>query len=326
MAPAIRAGDQENVSRLSSQPEVSFIIVTYNNAGTIVACLSSIAANTTMEYEIVVVDNSPDNETALAVERFDQSQAEPATTLIKNSENIGFGRACNVGARRAHGKFLFFLNPDTRLQNDASALLADCFRRYPAAKAAGPAICDTAGRIARTCRNFPTLARIILDATGLDRVLGAYKLTRLQHQRARKVEQIMGAAMLVRGVDYDGLGGMDERFFMYFEEVDLCKRLTQAGGERWFWPEARVQHLAGVSAEAEPVRARMIYVLRESRRKYFEKHCGTAGARWLELINRLEGLQNSAILRMLWMIRRRRADREKARGFWAVATGLAPRS
>jgi GT2 family glycosyltransferase len=308
-----------------SQPEVSFIIVTYNNAGTIVACLSSIAANTTMEHEILVVDNSPGNETTQAVDCFIRSRAKLAVTVIKAAENLGFGRACNVGAGRASGKFLFLLNPDTLLGNDASALLADCFRRYPGAKAAGPAICDTAGRIARTCRRLPTLSRVVLDATGLDRLFGAYKLTRFQHQKARKVEQIMGAAMLIRRADYNYLGGMDERFFMYFEEVDLCKRLTQAGGEIWFWPEARVQHLAGVSAEAEPVRARMIYVLRESRRKYFEKHYGAASARWLELINRFEGVQKSTILWTLWLIRRRRADREKARGFWSVAIGLAPR-
>jgi len=309
-----------------SQPEVSYIIVTYHNADTIVACLLSIAANTTMEYEILVVDNSPDNETALEVERFIRLHAEPAVTVIKTAENLGFGRACNIGAGRASGRFLFFLNPDTRLGNDASALLANCFRRYPAAKAVGPVICDTGDRITRTCRNLPTLSRIVLDATGLDQLFGAYKLRRFQHQRARKVEQIIGAAMLVRRADYDDLGGMDERFFMYFEEVDLCKRLIEADGEIWFWPEARVKHLAGVSAEAEPIRAQMIYVLRESRRKYFEKHYGTASARWLELINRFEGLQKSAILWMLWMIRGRRADREKARGFWSVATGLAPRS
>jgi len=113
---------------------------------------------------------------------------------------------------------------------------------------------------------------------------------------------------------------------MYFEEVDLCKRLMAAGGEIWFWPEARVQHLAGVSAEAEPVRARMIYTLRESRRKYFMKHFGAASAWRMELINRVEGLQKSAILWLLWKIRGRGADREKARGFWSVAVGLAPRS
>ncbi len=309
-----------------SQPEVSFIIVAYNNAGSIAACLSSIAANTSMEYEILVVDNSPDRETTLAVERVARSQEVPAVTLIKTPENLGFGRACNLGAGRASGEFLFFLNPDTQLRNDASAILADCLRRNPDAKAAGPAICDAAGRIARTCRNLPTLFRIVLDATGLDQLFGAYKLTRFPHDTARKVEQIIGAAMLLRRADYEDLGGMDERFFMYFEEVDLCKRLTASGGDIWFWPEARVQHLAGVSAEAEGVRARMIYVLRESRKKYFQKHFGTFSASWLEAVNRVEGLQKSMTLWMLWMLRGRRADREKARGFWSVATGLAPRS
>jgi GT2 family glycosyltransferase len=314
------------VRRRLSQPEVSFVVVTYNNAGTIAACLSSIGVNTSMEHEILVVDNSPDDETALAVEHFIGSQPEAAVTLIRNSENLGFGRACNVGASRASGKFLFFLNPDTQLRNDASALLADCLRQYPGAKAAGPAICDSAGRVTRTCRNLPTLSRIVLDATGLDRFVGAYKLSHFQHRRATRVEQIIGAAILVRRADYEDIGGMDERFFMYFEEVDFCKRLIEAGGEIWFWPEARVHHLAGVSAEAVPVRARMTYVFRESRRKYFEKHFGAAGVRWLELINRVEGLQKSAILWLLWLTRGRRADREKARGFWWVATGLAPRS
>ena len=279
-----------------------------------------------MAYEIVVVDNSPDNETALAVERWVTSQPTAAVTSIKTGDNLGFGRACNVGAAQASGRYLFLLNPDTRLLNDASAVLADCLRQYPAAKAAGPAVCDAVGPVTKTCRNFPTLLRVILDTTGFDQLFGAYKLTRFSHDSARKVEQIIGAAMLLRRADYEALGGMDERFFMYFEEVDLCKRLTESGGEIWFWPEARVEHLRGVSAEAEGVSARMIYVLRESRTKYFRKHFGTASTRSLEAINRIEGLQKSVVLWALWKLRRRRADWEKARGFWSVARGLAPRN
>jgi len=175
-----------------SQPEVSFIIVTYNNADTIAACLSSIAVNTALQYEVLVVDNSPDNATAGAIERFTGSQAKPGVTVIKTTENLGFGRACNVGAARASGKFLFLLNPDTQLRNDASSLLVDCFRKHPHTKAAGPGICDSNGQITPTCRNLPTLSRILLDATGLDRFFGSYKLTRFQHRSARMVEQIIG--------------------------------------------------------------------------------------------------------------------------------------
>jgi N-acetylglucosaminyl-diphospho-decaprenol L-rhamnosyltransferase len=309
-----------------SQPEFSFIIVAYNNAGTIASCLSSIAMHTTLEYEILVVDNSPDDATALAIEGWFASQPATALQLIRTPENLGFGRACNGGAGRASGRFLFILNPDTRLRNDAAKLLAERFRRHPAARAAGPAIFDADDRVARTCRNFPTLSRVVLDAMGLDRWFGAYVLTRFPHDTPRKVEQIIGAAILVRRADYEDIGGMDERFFMYFEEVDLCKRLTASGGEIWFWPEAKVQHIAGVSAEAEGVRAQMIYVLRESRQTYFQKHFGAASAGALEVVNRVEGLQKSVTLWAFWKIRGRRGDREKARGFWSVAMGLSPRA
>jgi N-acetylglucosaminyl-diphospho-decaprenol L-rhamnosyltransferase len=164
----------------------------------------------------------------------------------------------------------------------------------------------------------------MLDATGLDSWLGCYKLTRFKHNRPRQVEQIIGAAILIRRRDYERLNGMDEQFFIYFEEVDLCKRLQEIGGEIWFWPEAQVQHLAGRSCETDSVRTRMIFVLRESRRKYFAKHYGFLGGLALEAVNRVEGMQKAIVLFAFWLLRRKRAYREKAYGFWAVATGTAP--
>jgi N-acetylglucosaminyl-diphospho-decaprenol L-rhamnosyltransferase len=305
-------------------PSFTFILVTFCNADTIVPCLESIILHTRGSYEIVVVDNSPDERTVSAVQQF--ASLHPAVNLrsVRSDDNIGFSRACNAGARLASGEFLFFLNPDTRLQNDAAGLLAACFDSHPTTVAAGPAILDAVGHITHTCRNLPNLGRILLDAIGLDRWCGFYKLTRFAHNVPRKVEQIIGAAMLVRRPEYQKIGGMDERFFMYFEEVDFCKRLRETGKDIWFWPAARVQHAAGSSCEADAVRARMIFVLRESRKKYFQKHFGTLRAAALGLINRLEGLAKSATLTLLWTLRRKRSYREKARGFWAVATGIAP--
>ena len=308
-----------------SGPVFSFLIVTYNNADSIEMCLCSINEWNSESYEVIVVDNSPGGDTALAVQRFVQSHPEQQVILIQPGDNVGFARGCNMGARRARGEFLFFLNPDTRLANDAAKLLANCFLEHPRALAAGPAIYNRAGHIERTCRNLPNLARILLDATGLDHWLGHYKLTRFQHDVARQVQQIIGAAMLVRRADYERLGGMDECFFIYFEEVDLCKRLLDAGGEIWFWPKARVHHLGGGSCEASPVRARMIFILRESRKKYFVKHFGALYALGLEIINRVEGLQKSLVLALLWTVKRKSTYREKAQGFWAVTTGIAPR-
>jgi N-acetylglucosaminyl-diphospho-decaprenol L-rhamnosyltransferase len=303
----------------------SFVIVTYNNADTIGPCLQSIVAHTADLYEIAVVDNSPGQETILAVESFRASHPDVAVRLIRPDTNVGFSRACNLGASLTTGKYLFFLNPDTALMNDAAGVLAGCLEQYPTALAAGPAIFDSEGRVTPTCRNLPTLGRIVLDATGMDRWWGAYRLIRFSHQEPRPVEQIIGAAMLLHRRVYESAHGMDEQFFIYFEEVDLCKRLRDSGGEVWFWPKARVQHLAGRSCEVESVHARMIFILRDSRKKYFRKHYGVLGAVALEAINRVEALQKSLVLAFLWMLWRKRSDLEKAHGFLTVAFGVAPR-
>jgi N-acetylglucosaminyl-diphospho-decaprenol L-rhamnosyltransferase len=306
--------------------EFSFVIVTYNSADTIEPCMESIAACTPEPYEVIVVDNSPDNLTLLALDRFRAAHPTIALRTIKTEENIGFGRACNRGAAVATGDYLFFLNPDTQLHLNAAAHLAHCFQLHPSTLAAGPAILGADNHISRTCRNLPTLPRIFLDATGLDKWSGSYKLTRFDHTTPLRVEQIIGAAMLIPRTVYESFHGMDERFFIYFEEVDLCKRMLDAGGQIWFWPEAQVQHLAGSSCEVESVHARTIYILRDSRRKYFDKHYGALSALALSLINRIEGLQKLLVFSLLWLVRHKRIYREKAYGFWTVAIGSAPRS
>jgi N-acetylglucosaminyl-diphospho-decaprenol L-rhamnosyltransferase len=307
-----------------SLPTFSFVIVTYNSADTIELCLASIAGHTAQSYEVAVVDNSPTDETAGAVRRFAAAHPEVQLHLIRPEENVGFGRGCNLGARHSSGKYLFFLNPDTQLMNDAAASLVQCLSERPGALAAGPAIFDSEGTVTRTCRRLPNLGHVVLDATGLDRWFGAYKLTRFAHDQAKQIDQVIGAAMVMRRRDYERLGGMDEQFFIYFEEVDLCKRIQQAGGEIWFWPDAQVQHLAGHSCETDSVRARMIFVLRESRKKYFTKHYGVLGGLALEAVNRMEAIEKVTVLMALWMLQRKRKHREKAQGFWAVATGVAP--
>ena len=131
--------------------------------------------------------------------------------------------------------------------------------------------------------------------------------------------------MLIPRDTYWQADGMDERFFIYYEEVDLCKRLMEAGGEVWFWPAARVRHLAGVSTDATAVRATMIYVLRESRKKYFRKHFGASGELTIDLVDRIEGVAKWIVLSLMGMLCNCASDREKARGFLSVVFGNAPR-
>ncbi|MDR2391299.1 MAG: hypothetical protein LBE84_06450, partial [Planctomycetota bacterium] len=123
---------------------------------------------------------------------------------------------------------------------------------------------------------LPTPFGILCDATGLDSLLGKSRLARFDHAAARTVDQIIGACMLIRRDDFEILGGFDERFFIYYEEVDLCKRVVDAGGEVWFRPEARVTHLGGASCESPSAVDRMPGYLRRSRSQYFAKHFGLA--------------------------------------------------
>jgi N-acetylglucosaminyl-diphospho-decaprenol L-rhamnosyltransferase len=309
-----------------SQPRISFIVVTYNSADSIAACLASIRHHTAATFEVVVVDNSPDTQTATVVKSFLAAHTNENFRLDKTDENLGFAKGCNRGATSATGDYLFFLNPDTELLNDAAAEMLTCFDAHPSAFAVGPMILGSDGTVTRTCRNLPTTSRILLDAIGLDSYLGAYRLTRFDHRQARQVEQIMGSAMLIPRHIYNQVGGMDERFFIYYEEVDLCKRLVEQRGQIWFWPTAQVRHLAGVSTDATSVRARMIYVLRDSRKKYFRKHFGPLGELTIDILNRMEGLGKGIVFALSSLLRSSANDREKSRGFLMVARGNASKN
>jgi N-acetylglucosaminyl-diphospho-decaprenol L-rhamnosyltransferase len=306
-------------------PLISFVIVTYNSADSIAACLASIMKHTMAFFEVVVVDNSPDTKTADAVESFLGAHLDERFNLDKTGENLGFAKGCNRGAEATSGDFLFFLNPDTELLNDVVAEMLTCFDSHPSAFAVGPMIVGSDDAVTRTCRNLPTTGRILLDAVGIDQFVGAYRLTRFSHREPRKVEQIMGSAMLIPRHVYNRIGGMDERFFIYYEEVDLCKRLMEAQGEIWFWPTAKVRHLAGVSTDATSVRATMICVLRQSRTKYFRKHFGTKGELQINILNRLEGLGKGLVFGALALIGASASYREKSRGFLLVAASDSPK-
>ncbi|MCC8190059.1 MAG: glycosyltransferase family 2 protein [Planctomycetes bacterium] len=249
------------------------VIVAYNSENCIEPCLESVFTGAGRRAA-VVVDNSPGEATAAAVARFQADHPDREVTLIRRPDNIGFAAGCNLGARGRDEDYLLFLNPDTTLEPEALDRLVAFLRDNPPAWLAGPQIRDEAGLVVRTCRALPTPFRIFLDATGLDRLVGRYRLLRFDHQSARPVEQIIGACILIRRARFEALGGFDERFFIYFEEVDLCRRVLAAGGEVWFRPEAGVRHRGGASCEVAATLSRSPGYLRRSRAQYFAKWFG----------------------------------------------------
>ena len=303
-------------------PLVSIIVVTYHNEATIEACLTSIATHTTCPWEAVIVDNSPDLGTWERIHALCRAHPDHNLIPLRPGHNLGFAAGCNLGVGHARGEFLLFLNPDTRLENDILAVFLEFWKTSTHPGLLGPCIVNSLGHIERTCRNLPTLWGIFLDATGLDKLLGHYRLLHFDHRSTRQVPQIIGACLFTSTQRYQHMGGMDEQFFVYFEEVDLCQRMLQAGYTIWFLPTARIMHLAGVSCENESSAANMIVQLRKSRQLYFRKHDSPTTVLALASITMLEGLAKAVIFFGLYMIRKNARDLEKAKGFWRVATCL----
>lgn len=302
-------------------PLVSVILVTYRNEATIQACLASLFQHATVPLEAVVVDNSPDQATWARLQAC-RVHWPAEVTLLRPDRNLGFGAGCNLGVLHARGEFLLFLNPDTILSTNILQTFLDWWRSHPRAGLLGPQVCDAQGRTERTCRNLPTVGGMLLDATGLDRVFGVYRLLHFAHDHPRQVPQLIGACLFTSRHRFQTMAGFDERFFVYYEEVDLCKRMAEAGLEIWFLPQARIVHAAGTSCESESSAAAMVAQLRNSRMCYFKKHFGPGAVAVVAGINVLEALGKAAILAGCHMITKQRRQLEKARGFWRVATCL----
>jgi GT2 family glycosyltransferase len=254
--------------------KLSIIIVSWNVRDYVLDCLHSIAENPPAgQFEVIVVDNASSDGTIEAVKN-----DWPQVITIANSENRGFAAANNQGIKRSKGRYVFFLNPDTLVHPHALDILTDFMDKNPDVGACGPKLLNKDGSTQRSVRRFPTF-RAALHQHTIFRRIGLFR--RQYHKWLMKdftcdtqadVDQLMGAAMMVRRAVIDQIGPMDECFFMYFEEVDLCYRMKHAGWRIMFIPQAVCTHLGGQSARQVPVGSRITALT--SLLHYFRKHRG----------------------------------------------------
>ena len=173
---------------------------------------------------------------------------------MENDSNLGFATAVNQGIRAASGQYILLLNPDARLNPGALRALVGFLDSHPSAAAVGPRITGANGALVRSCRVFPSLAVILARDTGLsDRfprhpVFGAPTLSFWGYDSDRQVDYASGACLLLRRQAIEAVGLLDEGYFMYGEEMDLCWRLWRRGWAVWFTPSASIQHTGGRSA------------------------------------------------------------------------------
>ena len=247
------------------------VIVNWNSGVQLRQCLESILSHDDQFISrVVVVDNGSTDGSADNLDGF------PGVSIIPAFENLGFSRACNLGAKESSAPFLLFLNPDARVQS-GSISLPLTFLQSPENRRVG--ICgiqlfDEEGTISRSCARFPTLLRFSASAVGLDK-LQRYKKTGVimsdwDHESSGFVNHVIGAFYFVRRCVFEELGGFDDRFFVYMEDVDFSSRALAAGWKCFYLAEARAFHAGGGSSRQ--IKAKRLFYSLRSRLLYAFKH------------------------------------------------------
>jgi GT2 family glycosyltransferase len=261
-------------------PDLSIVIVNWNVRELLRACLRSLDPN--LHAEVIVVDNaSSDGSVEMVRGEF------PTVRLIANGRNLGYGAAINQAVSQCTGDYLLILNPDTEVRPGAVHRLVEFIYERPRAACVGPHLVNPDGSTQSSRRSFPGLWTAFVESTILQRWFGGLGALRRFYRSAQpddvpqQVDWLVGACLLLRRAALDEVGGFDERFFMYSEEMDLCYRLRQAGYEIWFVPRAEVMHHEAASSSQDLFRRNVNF--HESRYRFFRKHHGAAPAlalRW----------------------------------------------
>jgi GT2 family glycosyltransferase len=255
--------------------DLTVLLVNWRTRELLRACLRSLRAAmgdrlAAGDAEIIVVDNdSGDGSAEMVREEF------PEVRLFANVENRGYAAGNNQGIEAARGRDIMLLNPDTEVPREAVERLEACLAERPRCGAAAPMLLFPDGRPQLSLRGVPTPLALLGAVTGLARIapegspLAAYQPRALPTKPA-PVDQPMTSCLLLRGEALRAVGGFDETFPIFFNDVDLCWRLRQAGWEIWFVPEAKVTHHHGASTKQ--VRRAMIWESHRGLHRYYRKH------------------------------------------------------
>lgn len=267
--------------------DLSVIIVSWNVREHLRLCLSSIhnslkPTENGLRAEIIVVDNaSQDGTPQMVREEFS------GVSLIQSGENLGFTKGNNLGFKKSRGRYLLLLNPDTEVLGDTLARMVTYMEANPRVAALGPRLLDSQGGVIPSRRRFPTLATALVESTTLEQwfpnhtLIQRYRFADQPEDKIQEVDWVVGACLLLRRQALEGAGYLDEDFFMYSEELDLCYRLRSAGWKVVYLPLARVVHHQGKSSgQVEAFKHRQF---QRSKILFFHKYHSPWAAEFLRL-------------------------------------------
>jgi GT2 family glycosyltransferase len=256
--------------------ELSIVIVTWNSESEIGNCINSIIENTQdLNYEIIIVDNKSSDKTVEIVKNLAEDKFQ-RIKIILNNYNSGFTKACNEGILSSGGDNILLLNPDTKMTGDSIKILLKKLESDEKLGAAAPQLLNEDKSIQKSCRTFPTYFDMFCEFSLLSkifpksRIFAGWKMNYFSHDEEALVEQPMAAALMIKRKVLNEVNNFDERFIMFFNDVDLCKKIYDKGYEIIFYPKAKIVHKKGVSIFKD--RERMIRVWNDDCLSYFKKY------------------------------------------------------
>ena len=262
-------------------PDISIVVVNYNGKDDLLACLGSLElARDEVSLEVLMVDNgSNDGSIGAVASRF------PWVRIIEIGQNLGFAAACNRGLAEVRGRHAMLLNPDTEVLPHSLTSLTQALDHHPEWGIVGPRMVDQHSRPYPSARRFPTPFRLFCECTRLvylfsrSKLFGGYFYGDCPQNSLEGVDQIEGSALMIRSQVLRAVGPLDERFFLFFEEVDWCKRVREAGFEVRVVQDAVVRHRRATTMSRFYVEARRANA--RSALAYFDKHYGSKRVRSL---------------------------------------------
>lgn len=253
------------------------VIVNWNSGIQLKDCVESVMKSSfdnSILNKVIVVDNDSKDDSIELAERLNFDNLE----IIKNKENLGFGKACNIGAKNSQSDFILFLNPDAMVYEDTFHKLFDYIEKNDNSDVVvyGVQLIGDDGKVQRTCARFPKLRNFLVRVMGLNKInqefFKSFSMEYWNHNETKIVDQVIGAFFLITKDIFEQLNGFDERFFVYYEELDLSKRVHDSGYKTMYISEIQAYHKGG--GTSEQVKALRFFYSTRSSLIYSFKHLG----------------------------------------------------
>jgi len=270
--------------------DVSIIIVSFNAGNYLNKCLLSVKKETASNYEIIVVDNHSRDDSVDIVKKY-----YPDVKLVEFQENVGFAKANNIAFKAANGRYVFMLNPDTVVLNGAIDKLVKFMDHNKSAGACGPKNLNTDLSLQYNCHHFPSLLLSLWEYLQLkrffphSRIFGREHMSYWDYNIVKEIDWITGCSLLIRKKVLDRIGFLDENYFMYSEECDLCFRMKKNNYLTLFYPGASIIHYGGQSSlkqeQQKTFSKTIVKYLFQSRYYFYRKNYGKGWEILLRLLD-----------------------------------------